>query len=201
MTDRSAHGRTSACASSCSPTSSALRLRRPGGSGSRSGTSRTRSTRLASFRISRESALSTSRPCSSRVSRLSPLAIRPTAGTTADGQQSGVAGTRSKYINSKNKHLLKGFFPNSELVELDAAHWGKSALSLPSRARARSRERTPPLLAPPCGVRAPTRASVRFAPKEDRRERQADPTGSTPPFAVHAERPKEFLENLIKFCA
>ena len=39
--------------------------------------------------------------------------------------------SQSKYINRKNEHLLREFFPQSTLEVVDAGHWG--ALSCCSR--------------------------------------------------------------------
>lgn len=33
-------------------------------------------------------------------------------------------GSKSKYINKNNIPVIKAFFPNYELVTLDAGHWG-----------------------------------------------------------------------------
>ena len=40
-----------------------------------------------------------------------------------DGGADGVG----RYINHKNTPVLRAFFPNMRLEELDTGHWGKSA--------------------------------------------------------------------------
>ena len=34
-----------------------------------------------------------------------------------------IRGTRSDYINEKDKQIIKNVFPKSKLIELDAGHW------------------------------------------------------------------------------
>lgn len=43
--------------------------------------------------------------------------------TTWDGPTLVVKGSKSAYINHKNIPILRAFFPNMRIEELDAGHW------------------------------------------------------------------------------
>lgn len=49
---------------------------------------------------------------------------------TFDAPSLFIKGSKSKYINHKNEPAIKAFFPKSELVTLEAGHWGMCFLSI-----------------------------------------------------------------------